>query len=111
MEMQASFADSLPDEMPFFTPVSPKEYLKKDKAFREKANKQAMEQADSFFEYASKRQEFVEDMVSEGVKNTKAKIEEKKKENANAKSTKAKAGSKKTGKAGSRKKAAPKTDA
>jgi hypothetical protein len=70
-----------------------------------------MEQADSFFEYASKRQEFVEDMVSEGVKNTKAKIEEKKKENANAKSTKAKAGSKKTGKAGSRKKAAPKTDA
>lgn len=112
MEMQESFADSLPDEMPFFTPVSPKEYLKKDKEFREKANRQAMEQADSFFEFASKRQEYVEDMISEGVKNTKTKIEEKKKENANAKSTKAKAGSKKSGKAGSSKKAAPsKTDA
>lgn len=112
MEMQESFADSLPDEMPFFTPVSPKEYLKKDKEFREKANRQAMEQADSFFEFASKRQEYVEDMISEGVKNTKTKIEEKKKENANAKSTKAKVGSKKSGKAGSSKKAAPsKTDA
>ena len=79
MEMEESFADSLPDEMPFFTPVSPKEYLKKEREFREMANKQAMEQADSFFDYAEKRREYVGDIVSEGVKNTTAKMREKKK--------------------------------
>jgi len=43
------------------------------------ANKQAMEQADSFFDYAEKRREYVGDIVSEGVKNTTAKMREKKK--------------------------------
>ena len=80
MEMQDSFADSLPDEFPFFVPVSPKDYIKKNKKFQEMANKQATEQADAFIDFVSQRQKFNKDMVSEGVKNTKAKIDEKKAE-------------------------------
>ena len=78
MDMQESFATSLPEDAPTFLPISPKEFVKKDKELREMANKFAIEQTDSFLDYAMQSQQYIKDAVSEGVKNVETKIEEKK---------------------------------
>jgi len=83
-KMQESFIDSLPDEVPgipsFFMPVPPKDYLRKRKEVSEMANEHVMEQADSMFDYAIKRQEHAKETVSEGVKNIEDEVKKKKKD-------------------------------
>ena len=84
MEMQETFAASLPDEIPslpwlpdFLKPsMSPRAYMKKVKEFQEMANAHAMEQADSFLDFCKKGQEQAKDMVSEAVKNVEDKVEQ-----------------------------------
>lgn len=77
-EMEESFIESLPDEIPgipaFLMPFAPKEFLKKDKEFREMAKKHAKERAESFTDFAKQRQESVDEMVSDGAKNIKDNI-------------------------------------
>ena len=77
-EMEESFIESLPDEIPgipaFLMPFAPKEFLKKDKEFREMAKKHAKERAESFTDFAKQRQESVDEMVSDGTKNIKDNI-------------------------------------
>jgi len=80
MKMQKSFTDSIPEDLPFFVPVAPKEILDKDREFRIMANKKAMEQMDALVELAKKRQAFTKEIVDEGVENTKVKVKEKTKE-------------------------------
>ncbi len=77
-EMEESFIESLPDEIPgipaFLMPFAPKEFLKKDKEFREMAKKHAKERAESFTDFAKQRQESVDEMISDGTKNIKDNI-------------------------------------
>ena len=77
-EMEESFIESLPDEIPgmpaFLMPFTPKEFLKKDKEFREMAKKHAKERAESFTDFAKQRQESVDEMISDGTKNIKDNI-------------------------------------
>ena len=77
-EMEESFIESLPDEIPgipaFLIPFAPKEFLKKDKEFREMAKKHAKERAESFTDFAKQRQESVDEMISDGTKNIKDNI-------------------------------------
>ncbi len=77
-EMEESFIESLPDEIPgipaFLMPFAPKEFLKKDKEFREMAKKHAKERAESFTDFAKQRQESIDEMVSDGTKNIKDNI-------------------------------------
>jgi len=71
-KMQDAFIDSLPDEAPEGIPeppVSPKEYLKKQKEVREMVKDRATEQADSLLDFAKKSQEHVKETVTDGVKN------------------------------------------
>jgi len=73
VKMEQSFIDSLPDEAPegvpdIFTPADVKDFMKKRKEFREEANKYAIEQADSFLDFAKKGQEHVKGTVTDGVK-------------------------------------------
>ncbi len=82
-EMEESFIESLPDEIPgipaFLMPFAPKEFLKKDKEFREMAKKHAEEQAESFTDFAKQRQESIDEMISDGTKNIKDNIKKTKK--------------------------------
>jgi len=81
LEMQQTFADTLPDEkfalpgMPA-APVSPKEFVEKMKEFQEKANNHAVEQDDSRFEYFMQGQEKVKESVSDVVDNIETKYDE-----------------------------------
>ena len=106
MEMEDSLADSMPEEMPFFMPFSPKEFLKKDKEFREKANEYFMEQADSFIDNMFQNQEQVKDKVSEGIKNVEANFDKTKGANKTSKKTTAEV-KKEAGKQSRKRKAAP----
>ena len=62
MDMQDSFAENLPDEVPTLPGlpqmpgISPKEFMKQAKEFQEMANKQFVEQADSVAEFSRKGQ-------------------------------------------------------
>ena len=108
MEMQESFAASLPDDAPAFLPIAPKEFVRKDKELREMANKFAIEQTDSFLDYAMQSQQYVKDAVSEGVKNVETKIEEKKEANKQDGKKKSAPRAKAAPKAEEKKEAAPK---
>ena len=72
MEMQESFADSLPDELPNLPgmpaavkKVSPKAVVKKMKEFEELANEHAMEQADTANDFFIQGQEKARDLAKE----------------------------------------------
>ena len=80
MGMEQTVADALPDEKPAVpgmpaAPVSPKEVVEKVKEFQEKANAQAVEQADNAFERQMQRQQQVKEMVTEAVETVEANLD------------------------------------
>ncbi|MBO4357571.1 MAG: hypothetical protein J5813_05325, partial [Candidatus Methanomethylophilaceae archaeon] len=71
MEMENTFADSLPEKfptLPGFAPLtfSPKDVMKQWQAFEEKAKEQFMDQADSFAKMYIKNQEDARDRAAKG---------------------------------------------
>ena len=66
MEMQDTFAASIPDDMPYaqMLPVPPKALLERWKEFQIMANEHFVEQADSFADFCIKGQQQFYDMVS-----------------------------------------------
>ena len=79
MEMQDTFAASLPDDnslLPPFAqnlPVSPKAFMERLKEFQIMANEHFMEQADSFNDFRVQAQQQLYDMVSSVMDNADAK--------------------------------------
>ena len=72
MEMQQTFADTLPDEkvsLPGLptSPLSPKEFVEKMKKFLENAHSHAVEQREHFYNYVVERQQQVKDAVTDAV--------------------------------------------
>lgn len=72
MEMQQTFADTLPDEkvsLPGLptSPLSPKEFVEKMKKFQENAHSHAVEQREHFYNYVVERQQQVKDAVTDAV--------------------------------------------
>ena len=72
MEMQESFADSLPDELPTMPGMSaapknasPKAFVKKMKEFEEMANEHAVKQADSLNDFIIQGQQQARDIAKE----------------------------------------------
>jgi hypothetical protein len=69
MEMEDTFADSLPEELPLlpvfpFWPLSPKEMLEQWREFEERSKEHMMEQADSIAVYHIRSQEQARDMAN-----------------------------------------------
>ena len=88
MEMEKTFADSLPDKAPSLPwlpagalpSMSPRAFMEKVREFQEMANEHAVEQADSFFDFCKQGQEQAKDAVSEAVKNAEKQLEKAEKE-------------------------------
>ena len=82
MDMQDTFVDSWPDEMPslpgfpFAPAMSPKDFMKRMKDFQEMTNAHFMEQADSCVDFYFKGQEKTCDMVNAMADSIKAQKEE-----------------------------------
>ena len=82
LEMEQTFADSLPDEkaslpgMPT-APMSPKEFVEKVKEFQEMANKYAVEQSDNAFDFCVQGQQQVKDVVTDAVDTIESDLDEK----------------------------------
>ena len=79
MEMQETFAASLPEEtssMPGMPVMSPKAFMEKIKKFQEMANAHFVEQADSFFDFCKQGDQQVKEMVSEAIECAEAPAEE-----------------------------------
>ena len=82
LEMEQTFADSLPDEKPSLpgmptAPMSPKEFVEKVKEFQETANKHAVEQSDNAFDFHVQGQQQVKDAVTDAVDTIEADLDEK----------------------------------
>lgn len=78
LEMEDSIAASLPEELPSpVGTVSTKEVVDKVKEFQEKANKNAMEQAETAIEFCKQGQKQARTMVKDTVDTIEEKIEEK----------------------------------
>jgi hypothetical protein len=80
MDMQESFAASLSEDVPFLPGMPLKAFVEKMKDFQEMANEHAIEQADSFFDFAMQGQQQFKAMVTETVANVETKVEEAKNE-------------------------------
>ena len=88
MDMQDTFAESLPDELPSLPgfpqmpAISPKDFMKRAKEFQEMTNAHFVEQADSVKDFYLKGQEKACDMACAAMDNAKAKKEAEKEEPA-----------------------------
>jgi len=77
MDMQDTFAETLPDEVPTLPGfpqlpgISPKEFMKQVKEFQEMANAHIVEQADSVVDFTRKGQKKVRDAVNKAIDNAK----------------------------------------
>ncbi len=74
MEMQETLASFLPDEAPVLPGlpsfgVSPRAFMEKMNEFQKEAGRQAMEQADSFFDFFQQEQRKTGEAISKTVKN------------------------------------------
>ena len=67
-DMQKNFADAMSDETPFIpgvpSPISPKAFMEKLMEFQKTLNDHANEQEESMFDFFSKVQDQVKDMVN-----------------------------------------------